>query len=240
MAPDTTSAPWSFFDRIYCINLMQRPDRRVQAAAQFAQVGLADRVTYVTVERHPTDCEQGIYESHMACLRQGLADGARRVLIFEDDIVFENYRASRFSAALDFLSQRPDWQILFLGCLVKSSRGTETAVVRKISYRCLAHAYAVNRDCAQAIVEKPWQGIPFDAMLTGFENGIYACYPSFAFQDGSASDNWRHPRLDAFRRRCGGLKRIQKLNEWYHRHALVLMAAHLAVLTLLLWLIANK
>ena len=149
---------WSFFDRIYCISLKERPDRRAQAAAQFARVGLADRVIYMTVERHPTDCEQGIYESHMACIRQGLADGARRLLIFEDDVIFKRFRPARLTAAVDFLNRHPDWQILFLGCLVKKSRGTETPAVRKVSLPlsgpCLCSASFVCRTAGAKTVAR--------------------------------------------------------------------------------------
>ena len=121
MTPDPIADLWSFFDRIYCISLKERPDRRAQAAAQFARVGLAGRVIYLTVARHPTDCEQGIYESHLACMRQGLADGAHRVLIFEDDVMFEGFDPTRFTTAVVFLDRHPDWQIFFLGCMVRSA-----------------------------------------------------------------------------------------------------------------------
>lgn len=228
---------WSFFDRIYCITLKERPDRRAQSAAQFARVGLADRVTYMSVSRHPTDCEQGIYESHMACIRRGLAEGARHILVFEDDVVFERFYPARLEAALSFLRRQPDWRILFLGCLVKKSFATESPAVRKVVYRCLAHAYGLHRSCAQRLVRIPWTGIPFDVVLSDFKDGLFACYPSFAFQSDAASDNLRLRWLDRLRRWCGGLRRIQKLNEWYHCHRAVLVAAHLAGLGVLLWMV---
>lgn len=235
MIPD----PWSCFDRIYCINLKERPDRRSHAECQFAKVGLAGRVTYMTAARHPQDCEQGIYESHLACIRQGLAAGARRMLVFEDDVLFDNYQPSKLCAALEFLEEQPDWRIFFLGCLVKKSRATRSSAVRTVTYRCLAHAYALNRPAAEAIVRQPWCGLPFDAMLARSMPTAYACYPAVAFQSDAASDNYRHKKLDAFRRWCGGLKRIQKFNEWYHRHAAVLAAAHLIGLGVLLWMIVR-
>ena len=238
MNRDPAADVWSFFDRIYCISLKERPDRRDQASAQFARVGLADRMTYLSVERHPTDCEEGIYASHMACLRKGLAAGARHILIFEDDVVFERFSPERFAAALSFLRRQPDWQIFFLGCLVKKSRATAAPAVRTVTYRCLAHAYAIHRSCAEQLVQEAWAGIPFDVMLRRFKKGLFVCYPSFAFQSNAASDNLRLHRLDRFRRCCGGLQRIQKFNEWFHCHRAALVAVHLAGLGVLLWLLA--
>ncbi|OPY84719.1 MAG: hypothetical protein A4E72_02107 [Syntrophus sp. PtaU1.Bin208] len=46
---------WHFYDRIYCISLKEREDRRKAAAAQFAKVGLMGKVEFVLVKRHPFD-----------------------------------------------------------------------------------------------------------------------------------------------------------------------------------------
>ncbi len=69
------AAAWGSFDQIYCISLSQRVDRRENAQREFARIGLGDRVQFIIVDSHPTDSEQGIFESHMACLRAGLAAG---------------------------------------------------------------------------------------------------------------------------------------------------------------------
>jgi GR25 family glycosyltransferase involved in LPS biosynthesis len=238
MNRDPDGDVWSFFDRIYCISLKERPDRRAQAAAQFERVGLAGRIKYMSFDRHPANREQGIYESHMACIREGLDDGADHILIFEDDVVFDRYSPARFGAALTFLRKQPGWKILFLGCLVSRSFETESPAVRAVDYRCLAHAYALNRSCAERLVRKPWSGTPFDGILrSSNKDGMFACYPSFAFQSNSASDNLRLRRLDQFRRLCGGLRRIQRFNEWCSCHKAALIAAHLVGLGALVWLL---
>jgi hypothetical protein len=56
------SSPWAFFDKIYCISLDEREDRRQEARKQFGNVGLADRVEFVIVKKHPADNEQGIHD----------------------------------------------------------------------------------------------------------------------------------------------------------------------------------
>lgn len=237
MNRDSADDVWSFFDRIYCISLNERPDRRAQAAEQFARVGLADKVIYMIVDRHPTDCEQGIYESHIICIRKALDDGARNILLFEDDVVFERFSPARLGAALSFLKRQPQWQALFLGCLVKNSRATQSPAIRKVDYRCLSHAYALNRGAAEQLVQKPWSGKPYDVILRALKDDLFACHPTFAFQSNATSDNLRLLKLDRFRRLCGGLRRIQKINEWYHCHKRALVALHLAGLGVLLWLV---
>lgn len=239
MNRDNGVAGWTYFDRIYCISLRHRTDRRSQAHRQFTRLGIASRVDYMLVDRHPTDSEQGIYESHLRCLRQGLEAGARRMLIFEDDVTFDGFDPRAFKQAVAFLERHPEWMLLFLGCLVKGSRATESAAIRAIDYRCLAHAYAIHGPCARQVVEKPWRNLPFDVMLRGLDATSYAVCPMFAFQNDAATDNDRHRFLDRIRRCCGGLRRIQKVNEWYHRHRWLVVALHVAVLGLafLVWLI---
>ncbi len=81
---------WSFFDKIYCISLDERSDRREQTRKQFADVGLSQRVEFVIVAKHPENQEKGIFQSHMNCLVRGLEAKARHILIFEDDVFFQN------------------------------------------------------------------------------------------------------------------------------------------------------
>ena len=108
--------------------------------------------------------------------------------------------------------------------------------VHAIKYRCLAHAYVLNRGFAELLVKKPWQNIPFDAELKSYKNGFYAIFPSFAFQSNSPTGNSKYLRLDKFRRLCGGLQRIQKRNELYHRNRPVFIALHiLLILMIVLW-----
>lgn len=234
MNQETHTDAWSFFDRIYCITLKGRDDRRETVQRQFARVGITDRVRYMVVEKHPTHSEQGIYESHLRCLRDGLEAGANRMMVFEDDVIFEGFDRQRFRQGLTYLEEHPDWSLFFLGCLVKGSRPTASAAVRSIRYSSLAHAYAINRPCAQQVVEKPWQNIPFDVMLANLDGTPYALCPTAAFQSDAASDNDRRRMLERFRRCCGGLRRIQKVNDWYHRNKPLVVVLHLVVLALAL------
>jgi GR25 family glycosyltransferase involved in LPS biosynthesis len=227
-----TPADWSFFDRVYCISLETREDRRAEARRQFSRVGLADKVEFLLVEKHPTDCEQGIYESHLRCMAKGLEDGAGRILIFEDDLIFERFSPEILKDAVDFLRENKDWQAFFLGCMVKKSRRTANPAVVRVAFRSLTHAYVVQREFAEGLVShNPWNNIAFDDFLRDLDSPrMYAVYPSFAFQSNALSDNDPYLPLDRFRRICGGLRSIQKRNELYHHHKWVIIGGHILVL----------
>ena len=233
--PDNFATYWEYFDKIYCISLYERVDRREQAKAQFRAVGLADRVEFVLVKKHPVDCEQGIYESHILCMEKGIRAHADTIVIFEDDIVFDRFNPDTLEKCIDFLATNTGWKIMFLGCMAKKSAKTDNRSVLKIKFRSLAHAYVLTREFAETIVKIPWQKAPFDDMLRDIQdNQIYAVYPSFAFQSNSRSDNQRYLRLDRFRRLFGGLRRLQKMNEFYHYNKTLIIGVHILVVLLLL------
>lgn len=227
---------WEFFDQVYCISILNRTERRAEAQKQFEKVGLRDKVEFVLVEKNVKCPEKGIYESHLACIRKGLQAGASRILIFEDDVIFDRFNINTLSQCINFMSESPEWNILHFGCLVRSSRKTNNPSVLKISYRCLTHAYVINNRFAQILEKISWDGIPYDGLLAKYD-GQYAAYPSFAFQSNSPTDNDSLVWLEKFRRTIGGLKRIQKLNEIFHHHRAAIIVLSIVILVLLLKLI---
>ncbi len=228
---------WNYFDKIYCISLDERTDRRQEAMLQFEKVGLASLVEFVIVKRHPVNCEQGILESHRLCMRKGLRANAKTIVVFEDDIVFENFNPEHLNNGIQFLKSYNHWRVLFFGCFVKGSQKTANRSVLKIKYRTLAHAYVMNRDFAQIIAQQTWKGVAFDDLLHTYKDNLYALYPCFAFQSDSRSDNQNFMLLDRFRRFCGGLKRLQKMNERFYRHKSGIIVAHVLAIGMLLYLI---
>lgn len=229
---------WDSLEKIYCISLEHRTDRRRLSEIEFGKAGLLDRVEYVKVRQHARNSEEGIFESHMLCIQKGLAADARRMAIFEDDVVFDGFDPHRVEEGMLFMESLDHWDMFFLGCLVSRSRPTASNDVRRIRYRCLTHAYVLNRPFAEELAKIPWSGKPIDAIFHDLVRHAYAIYPSIAFQSNASSDNWRLKVLDRVRRLCGGLRFIQKMNERYHRHFKAILLAHLlAALTLAGWLL---
>ena len=226
---------WDFFDRIYCISLEEREDRRQAAQASFAKVGLTGKVEFVLVRPHPSNIEQGMYESHMTCLRKGLEAGAKSIVVFEDDVIFDRFDAEHFVQCVRFLQENPRWKVLLLGALIRSSRTTNNPFIQKVRYQSLAHAYALNRPYAETLAYQPWQEIVIDTIFRPLNDDIYAAYPMFAFQNDFTSDNdKKYKGLERFRRLCGGLERIQKMNEFYQRHKFGVITVHVVIILFLL------
>ena len=188
---------WAFFDRIYCISLREREDRRAAARQEFAAVGLLDRVEFVLVEKHPLSPERGIFESHLLCLRKGLKENATKILIFEDDVFFQRFDGHALHEACASLKkdvEAADWKALFLGCITSGSRRTKNRHLALIRYRCLSHAYAVHQSFAEELVQEEWRDVPYDMLLQQYNReqhraNFYALYPLCAFQGLEGTDN---------------------------------------------------
>ena len=228
----TEANPWDYFDCLYCISLREREDRRRSALEEFAKVGLADRVEFMIVERQPCDIMRQIYESHMACLRKGLDAGAQNIVVFEDDVEFDRFDPQNLQSCVEFLMQHPRWKVFLFGALIRASRKTENPHVQKVRYQSLSHAYALNRDYARTLAYVPWQGIANDTLFCSLKGGVYAACPMIAFQKDFSSDNYRYRLLERFRKMLGGLKRIQKGQEFYRRHMFSIYAVQIVIILL--------
>jgi GR25 family glycosyltransferase involved in LPS biosynthesis len=236
-AAEPLDKAWAAFKRVYCISLKERTDRREAARREFARVGLLDRVEFVIVDRHPTDSEQGIFESHMSCVRAGLDAGAQRILIFEDDVVFRRFSPTVLARAVDFVKSNGDWGLFFFGCFVYSSKKTDFRSVLGIRYRCCAHAYVVSRGFAEKLAALSWHGVAYDDLLRSLDDGkFFTCYPSFAYQSGAPTDNDKLAKVDWWRRHLGGMRVQQRWNEFSSRRRMPLIVGHLifALLCILL------
>jgi hypothetical protein len=241
MAPqgdDNPARAWDFFERIYCISLESRGDRRRQAREQFARAGLLERVEFVQVREHPADRAQGIFESHQLCLNMGLAAGAGNMLIFEDDVFFRHLDPVRLQRACRALASQPAWDAFFLGCITEGMRRTDEPSLVRIRYRCLSHGYAVSSDFARRLVGTPWQGIPLDTQIRQLAHHCYALSPMCAFQGLAGSDN-QTVIIDRLRRLCGGLPFIQRVSEFYQKHKLYILVSHAAVLAVAVFVLAR-
>ncbi len=227
------SNPWQFFEKIYCISITKRADRRAAVEKEFTSVGLLPLVEFVLVDKHPDNPEKGIFNSHMQCLQRGLQAGAKTILVFEDDVCFQGFDAEKLRQATTFLTETPSWNGFFLGAITGSITKTETPVVSQINYRCLAHAYTLNHHFAEKIITKSWQDIPFDNLLQNQCRHFFSITPMIAFQSNAATDNNTF-FIDKTRRFFGGLKWLQKFNEFYQHHKTILLSSHLFFFFLLL------
>lgn len=123
-----TKGLFAIFHRVRIINLVDRPDRRRQMAAQLAHMGeVSGTVDFFDAHRprdrgdFPSLGARGCFESHLSVLRSARDDGVGSLLILEDDFDFSAEGQRRSSEILGQLgTERWDF---FYGAHVMPGNG---------------------------------------------------------------------------------------------------------------------
>ena len=135
---------WDLVDVIQCITLRTRPERQREAAAQFARVGLSDRVHFLVQEPDAQDGKRGCFHAHQQAARRALELGARRALTFEDDVEFTaNFTPFAAARAAKFVGSAEPWEIFFLGHFPRKMELTAQRDVVKVRSMD-GHAYLLS------------------------------------------------------------------------------------------------
>eukprot|EP00962_Isochrysis_galbana_P028769 scaffold9123_cov121-Isochrysis_galbana.AAC.3 len=218
-------ALWCEADVIFCITLSTRPERRALADASFDAVGLRDRVEYLVRDPDLEDGKRGCFESHQAAAREALQRGARRVLIFEDDVEFlPSFTPFAASRARRFL-RRDDWELFFLGHFAQAMEPTDQTDVMKVQSMD-AHAYFLTADGMAALAALQYTGDQVDVHFHYRSRRAFALYPMAVVQRMGYSDTELQARPDGW---CDvKLERERRLYEGCVRRAMFTRAAVLA------------
>jgi len=75
-----------FVDKIYCINLKHRKDKKKFIQKQAKKYNLD--ITYFKAVENKKDGWKGCLQSHLAIIREAKATGLNKILIIEDDCLF--------------------------------------------------------------------------------------------------------------------------------------------------------
>lgn len=214
---------WSFLDRVYCISLIDRPDRAARAAVELHRVGLCHRTLFYRPRRHPSRVIEGIWESHRAVARHAQRTGARTVLILEDDVAFAPWVGPRTVAAVArAMTHLPvDWTIFFLGHWPLRARFERPNLLRTSS--ACAHAYIASPRLLAWLADNPFSKVDRDReQIAG--GGIdasyarlpqaFAFFPMLATQAARGSDHMAEKKRTKPIRKLKHLVTRTDLGEW--------------------------
>jgi hypothetical protein len=195
---------WSFLDAAYCISLQSRDDRATQAAEEFHRVGLCRHVIFCRPVKEDRTPKKNIWRSHRFVAQHARSTRGRRVLILEDDVIFDPRLAPATVREVgDAVARLPEgWMGLFLGHWPIWSYATDRRIVRTSSL--CTHAYIASgrlllwiRRSHCRIETEPTgslgerlRGRGIDAAFSTLPR-MYAFHPMIAFQRRSENDHVR-------------------------------------------------
>ncbi|MDP2834998.1 MAG: glycosyltransferase family 25 protein [Pseudomonadota bacterium] len=116
----SSSDPFAYFERIWCINLQSADDRWRRMTARFERLGIGDRVERFPAVSTPGNHHVGCALSHRRIMAAARAAGAQRILVFEDDALFLDETRAYLAAAVDEM-QDIAWDIFYLGGCVRAT-----------------------------------------------------------------------------------------------------------------------
>jgi GR25 family glycosyltransferase involved in LPS biosynthesis len=143
-----------------CINLDRRTDRWEQMRTRFEQHEIYDVRRFSAVDGQQstvppswssTPGAYGCLLSHLRIVHLARELGEPSVLIFEDDVVFDENLQEKFSS---YIQQLPsDWDILYFGALHLDDLIDISDNIHRIRRACSTYAYALNRTMYDAFIE---------------------------------------------------------------------------------------
>ncbi len=181
---------WSYFNKIKCINLIERQDRYENAQTFFAKYDIPAK--FHRVQRHPKGGVHGCFESHIQIITEAYEEGCQNVLIFEDDVASgQGLKPEQIQKAVKFMTsnENKDWNIFFFGwhpkIMSKQTKSIGNSIYKVSAYG--GHAYVLSRNMIKRLAYAEYSGIPIDVIYAE-EEEAYALYPSAFVQDGLESD----------------------------------------------------
>jgi len=147
----TATNSWDWFPLILCINLKERADRYQEAIAEFQKVNLKRVIFYRTTRQQ--DRNKGCIDSHMACLQYAVDRGVPHVLIFEDDVQFQEEPQEKMRNVIRFLSSHDDWKLFYLGGFIFRKVRRRTPQIIQGAVLC-TQAYIIKTEFAKEILNR--------------------------------------------------------------------------------------
>jgi GR25 family glycosyltransferase involved in LPS biosynthesis len=148
--------PFSYFCKIYVINLDSRPDRMRECQNEFNKLGIETErfpgiVFTGTQDDYWNRC-MGCHLSHLSIIKKAKELNLKNILIFEDDVKFINNPVEILSNAL---IQLPcEWDMFYLGGNICRKMTKISENIAKLSHAQSTHAYAINGNFYDIILNK--------------------------------------------------------------------------------------
>ena len=192
-----------FFAHKVCLNLDRRPERWARMQERFARHGIVDVVRFSAIDGeqlpvpshwHASAGAYGCLLSNLAVVRRARDEGWPDVLLFEDDVVFDDELNARLPACMAQLP--PDWDMVFFGGMHRDEPVRVRENVLKLKATTSTYAYAVRRRIYSAFLDAhAGSAEPIDVRnrLLQERFNCYCFFPHLAWVDGGLSDT--HGRL---------------------------------------------
>jgi GR25 family glycosyltransferase involved in LPS biosynthesis len=104
--------PFTYFDKIYCINLLKDTQRKEDMILLFEELGITDLVEFVVgIENEHSII--GCNKSSVNIFKDAKANNYNKIIIFEDDIITDGDVITKLQNCISDIEN--DWDLFYLG-----------------------------------------------------------------------------------------------------------------------------
>lgn len=182
----------NYFDKIYCINLDRRSDRWEKCEALFDKVKIQVE-RFSAIDKNSIVNNSKITNGQLACLyshynvvQTAKNFGYSKILILEDDVVFEENIDEIFKQSIDDIPE--DWNMLYFGGNHLHGLNHVKNNVYKTIYSLATHAYGIKNSFYDTILSKlKLAELPVDVYYAS----MHQQYPSYLIKNGNSQLAWQ-------------------------------------------------
>lgn len=203
------------FPHKVCINLDRRLERWSEMQDKFYQHGIHSVRRFAAVDGETltipanwpgTPGAYGCLLSHVEVVREARRHGLTSILIFEDDVVFDDQFEQKFS---EYIRQLPaDWDMLFFGALHKDELIKVSDNIGRITQSNSTYACVLRDTVFDAFIElnsRADEVLDVNSLVLQEQFNCYCFLPHLAWVEVAYSDAQQKP-----------------VHHWYLRESLVL------------------
>lgn len=134
------------FDAIIYINLDHREDRKERILSELDKICVPkDKIHRISAFHTPLNGHKGCAYSHLCAIKLAMDHQWDRVLILEDDCLFDKGEDEVDHYVHSFFLNVEKWDVLFLSTNLKKWEKTSWDHILRVKCSHAAHAYAVNK-----------------------------------------------------------------------------------------------
>jgi len=179
-----------YFKNIFLINMDQHTQRLATSKIELKKYNIDFvRVTGVLLNNGATvqDRRLGCTLTHLNIIKDAKKNNLENVVIFEDDIEFNPLVESYLPVIKDFIENN-NWHIFYFGGnhLGKEKSWVKiTDKVRRVNRTYTTHAYIINKNCYDLIIDGFNENLVIDQTLIRKIqplNKSFCCLPNMAYQ----------------------------------------------------------
>jgi len=190
-----------FIDKGFYINLdykTKRNEAMQKTLKDYNLDNIVERIDAVKAFDHTVKCDFASEEwrkcvdscakSHLSIIEKAKAENLEKILIFEDDIEFiedgETPCMEKINSAINSIINIP-WDILYLGgVLLDNEINKIDKHLIKINRMSGSHAYILNKNSYDFIINEYHYGYPMDRLLEASLKNKYCVYGCAISQNG--------------------------------------------------------